>query len=177
MVRRGGPSRVRQCFCPRPHRPRARHPVHPEGASGGQRQYRQMARPEPADPAKPAAGALCARDGARARVPRGALGGLPRAASARRLRPRGKPVRRHQTGCVSRFGSQPVGLWTTLRVAHNPTGPTTTEAVNRCATKTGQLDASATQCRSTVSANHRLLADSKAYPLQRIGSLAAARDE
>ena len=24
----------------------------------------------------------------------------------------------------------PVGLWTTLRVAHNPTGPTTTEAVN-----------------------------------------------
>ena len=56
--------------------------------------------------------------------------GLPRAASARRLRPRGKPVRRHQTGCVSRFGSQPVGLWTTLRIAHNPTGPTTTEAVN-----------------------------------------------
>jgi hypothetical protein len=29
-----------------------------------------------------------------------------------------------------RFGSQPVDLWTTLRVAHNPTGPTTTEAVN-----------------------------------------------
>jgi hypothetical protein len=34
------------------------------------------------------------------------------------------------TGCASRFGSRPVDLWTTLRVAHNPTGPTTTEAVN-----------------------------------------------
>ncbi len=31
---------------------------------------------------------------------------------------------------MTRFGSQPVDLWTTLRVAHNPTGPTTTEAVN-----------------------------------------------
>jgi hypothetical protein len=38
----------------------------------------------------------------------------------------------HQTGWLSRFGSRPVDLWTTLRVAHNPTGPpqTTTEAVN-----------------------------------------------
>jgi hypothetical protein len=35
-------------------------------------------------------------------------------------------------------------LWTTQRVAHNPTATTTTKAVNSCATKTAQLDASAT---------------------------------
>jgi hypothetical protein len=29
---------------------------------------------------------------------------------------------------MSRFGSRPVDLWTTLHVAHNPTGTTTTEA-------------------------------------------------
>jgi hypothetical protein len=54
---------------------------------------------------------------------------------------------------VSRFGSRPVGLWTTLRVAHNPTGTTTTKAVNRCATNTGQLDASATVRQFSVGAH------------------------
>jgi hypothetical protein len=73
---------------------------------------------------------FCARHGAGARIPRWTPSDLSRAASASRLRPPRKPVRRHQTGCVSRFGSRPVDLWTTLRVAHNPTGPTTTEAVN-----------------------------------------------
>ena len=31
---------------------------------------------------------------------------------------------------MSCFGSQPVDLWTTRTVAHNPTGPTTAKAVN-----------------------------------------------
>ena len=70
-----------------------RHPVHPGGAPGRQRQHRQMARPQPANPAKPAAAAFCARHRARARVSRRPPGGLPRPASAGRLRSRGKPVR------------------------------------------------------------------------------------
>jgi hypothetical protein len=39
-------------------------------------------------------------------------------------------VQPRQIGCVSRFGSPPVDLSTTPRVAHNPAGATTTKAVN-----------------------------------------------
>jgi transposase len=90
---RGDAGRGRQRFRRRSHRPGARHPVHPGGAPGGQRQHRQVAWPEPADPAEPAAGAFRARHGARARIPLRTSGGLPRTASAGRLRPRGKAVR------------------------------------------------------------------------------------
>ena len=117
---RGGPGRGQQRLRRRSQRPGVRPPVRPGGTPGGQRQHHQMAGPEPANPAKPAQAAFCARHGAHARLPRRAPHNLSRSASAGRLRSCRKPVRRHQTGCVSRFGSQPVDLWTTQRVAYNP---------------------------------------------------------
>jgi hypothetical protein len=54
----------------------------------------------------------------------------------------------------------PVRLWTCgyrCRDPHNPTAATTTEAVNRCATKTGQLDALATASPRRLSVAHDVI--------------------
>ena len=103
-----------------------------------------LARPQPADPADAAAPPPGAGDRPGPRVSRRHRRHLQGTAAAGEL-PAGRACARRGPGRVT-TATRPAlwTWWTTLRVAHNPTGPTT--AVNSCATYCGQNNALATRC-------------------------------
>jgi len=121
----------------------ARRALPPGGAPRRQRQRRALARPEPADPTDPAAAPPGARDRSAARLSRRHACHLQGPAPAGELRA-GRVGEPRGTGRVTTATRPALSTtWTTLRVAHDPTGPTT--AVNSCATYCGQNNALATQ--------------------------------
>ena len=131
-------------LCRRPGRRLAQDSLHPGRACGRRRQYRQREAAFLADPAVAVTPALHARQGAGSRIPGCPAGGLLGAAPARRLRCLWPADQHLCAGRLSRFGRQK-RLWVVDIAPRYPQPTTTTtEAVNSCATKTGQPDALAT---------------------------------
>lgn len=113
--------------CRRPARGR---PVRPGQPSGGARQLRHLVGHLAADPAAAPPPPLRQGERAGARVPRRSARDLRRAGLPGPLRSC-RQARRCFPGRLTPLGGQGLGLmdlWTTLRVDHNPTSPTTTAA-------------------------------------------------
>ena len=109
-------------------RPAARgRAVHPGGPPGRPRQLRALERPVLADPAATPPPPLRQGDRARARISRRPARHLRRAGCLARFDPKeGRSMPHRPLNSARRV--QPVDLWTTRRVAHNPTGPATAAA-------------------------------------------------
>ena len=149
---RGLPARAQQDLRSRPRSRRgvrggprgalARRPRDPGGARRRQRQLRRLARPPAADPGRRrCARTWCAPGSGSTTIPtaRSPSSKGPGAWRASRRTRRRRP----RTWRVTTATRPALWIcWTTLRVAHNPTGPTT--AVNSCATYCGQNNALAT---------------------------------